>query len=241
MSLSLRSPFRSQYGLSDTKFRSFNEISNFSNNHHKLICNQHILARVTFSDPALVSKTLNPGAEIFQLWESDSCSDSGYHWSNRECTHVLLLRKWPRRLLLCTHVLLLRKWPRRLLLCTHVLLLRKWPRRLLLLLKLKRDSGSGFLQNFDSGSEEKRRILPESTPDPWPPMILAGIAAYAATKQTTILIFRARCQPNGSTFAKYCEVVMQCAYQCRQSARWLQGGYFYALKTSLEPYVKGLD
>jgi len=40
---------------------------------------------------------------------------------------------------------------------------------------------------------------------------------------------------------QYCEVVMQCAYQCRQSARWLQGGYFYALKTSLEPYVKGLD
>ena len=194
MSLSLRSPFRSQYGLSDTKFRSFNEISNFSNNHHKLICDQHILARVTSSDPALVSKTLNPGAEIFQLWESDSCSDSGYHWSNRECTHVLLLRKWPRRLLLCT----------------HVLLLRKWPRRLLLLLKLKRDSGSGFLQNFDSGSEEKRRILPESTPDPWPPMILAGIAAYAATKQTTILIFRARCQPNGSTFAKYSIVKLWC-------------------------------
>jgi len=45
------------------------------------------VAGVTFSDSdsALVPKFLNPdpGPEIFQIWESDSCSDSGYHWSNR--------------------------------------------------------------------------------------------------------------------------------------------------------------
>ena len=43
------------------------------------------VARVTFSDSdsAPVPKFLNPGPAIFQIWESDSCSDSGYnHQSN---------------------------------------------------------------------------------------------------------------------------------------------------------------
>jgi len=40
------------------------------------------------SDSAPVPKFLNPGpdpgSESFQIWETDSCSDSGYnHWSNR--------------------------------------------------------------------------------------------------------------------------------------------------------------
>ena len=34
------------------------------------------------------SKILTPGPEIFQIWVSDSCSDCGFHWSNREFTHV---------------------------------------------------------------------------------------------------------------------------------------------------------
>ena len=81
-------------------------------------------AGVTFSDSdsAPVQKFLNPcaGPAIFQIWESDSCSDSGYnHPSNRNLTMLLLM---------------------------------KWPHRLLLLPKLKRDSGTGFSQIFDSGS-----------------------------------------------------------------------------------------
>ena len=71
---------------------------------------------------------------------------------------------------------------------THVLL-KKWPHRnsatpkqwhlwrppgLQLLPKIKSDSGSGsgFSQILwlVSGSENKRRIQPEPTPDPWPPV-----------------------------------------------------------------------
>jgi len=45
------------------------------------------MAVVTFSDSkcAPVPKFLNPdlGPKIFQIWESESCSDSGYHGCNR--------------------------------------------------------------------------------------------------------------------------------------------------------------
>ena len=58
---------------------------------------------VTFldSDFAPVPKLPNvdPGMEIFQIWESDSCSDSGYYRSNRNLP-LFLLKKWPRILLL---------------------------------------------------------------------------------------------------------------------------------------------
>jgi len=37
--------------------------------------------------------------------------------------------------------------------------------------KIDSGSGSGFSQMFDSGSNNKRRILLESTPDPWPPLL----------------------------------------------------------------------
>jgi len=61
------------------------------------------VARVTFSDfdSALVPKVLNLGAgpKIFQISESDSCSDSSYHRSNRNLP-MLFLKKRPRRLLL---------------------------------------------------------------------------------------------------------------------------------------------
>ena len=48
------------------------------------------VAGVTFSDSdsAPVPKCLNLGQEIFYIWEIDSCSDSGYHRSNPEFTHV---------------------------------------------------------------------------------------------------------------------------------------------------------
>jgi len=37
--------------------------------------------------------------------------------------------------------------------------------------KIKTDSGSGFSEMLDSGYKNKCRILLESTPDPWPPML----------------------------------------------------------------------
>ena len=57
------------------------------------------VARVTFSDSvsAPVSNCLNPGPDptILQIWESDSCSDSGYnHRSNRNLP-MFLPKTWP--------------------------------------------------------------------------------------------------------------------------------------------------
>ena len=48
------------------------------------------VAGVTFSDSAPVPKFFNPGPdpEIFQIWESDSCSDSGYSRGNRKLPMV---------------------------------------------------------------------------------------------------------------------------------------------------------
>jgi len=41
----------------------------------------------------------------------------------------------------------------------------------MLLTKLKIDSDSGFHKILTLGPKEKRRILPESTPDPVPPLV----------------------------------------------------------------------
>jgi len=54
---------------------------------------------------------------------------------------------------------------------------KKWPRRLMLRAKLRSDSGSGFSQNFDSGSEKKTQNpagVDSGTPDPWPPLVIAN-------------------------------------------------------------------
>jgi len=56
-------------------------------------CRTAEVAGVTFSDSdsAPVPIFFNPGPEIFQIWESGSCSDSGYnHRSNRNltCLHL---------------------------------------------------------------------------------------------------------------------------------------------------------
>ena len=58
------------------------------------------VAGVTFADfdSAPVPKFLNPGPDmdwaIIQIWESDSCSDSGYnHWCSRDLP-MFFLRKW---------------------------------------------------------------------------------------------------------------------------------------------------
>jgi len=97
------------------------------------------------SDSASVPKFLNPdpGTEIFQIWESDSCSDSGYTINPTEIFACFLLKKWQCRLLL----------------------LQK--------LKSDSGSGSGFSHIFDSGSERKTQNparVDSGTPDPWPPL-----------------------------------------------------------------------
>jgi len=62
------------------------------------------VAGVTFSDSdaAPVPKYLNPvlGPACFQIWESESCSDSCCHHRSNRNSHMLLLIKWPHRLLL---------------------------------------------------------------------------------------------------------------------------------------------
>jgi len=57
--------------------------------------------RCHFSISSVISDLLfwpDPGPAILQLWESDSCSDSGYnHRSNRNL-RMFLPKKWPHRL-----------------------------------------------------------------------------------------------------------------------------------------------
>jgi len=51
---------------------------------------------------------------------------------------------------------------------------KKWPHRLLLLSKWKSYSGSGFSQNFDSGSERKGKNpagVDSGNPGPFPPLV----------------------------------------------------------------------
>jgi len=100
------------------------------------------VAGVTFSDSdsAPVSKFLNQGPAIFQIWESDSCSDCG-------CNHRFN-RNLPMFDLKNDH--------------THSCYCRNW--------KVTPDPGPVFAKFLttgpDPGPKEKRRILPESTPDP---------------------------------------------------------------------------
>ena len=60
------------------------------------------VAGVTFSDSVPDPKFLNPGPKNFQIWESDSCSNSGKYRPSRNSA-VFLLNKWhsqrPSRLL----------------------------------------------------------------------------------------------------------------------------------------------
>jgi len=102
------------------------------------------VAVVTFSvfDPAPVPKVLNPATgpspQNFQIWESDSCSDSGYHRCNRNSAMFLFMIR-------------------------HI-----WKPGRLLKMKSGSGSESRFSQILASapvpGLKEKRRILLESTP-----------------------------------------------------------------------------
>jgi len=111
------------------------------------LINRPEVAGVIFldSDPAPVPKcsNLDPGPNIYQIWESDSCSDSGYnHRSNRN-SPMFLLQKWPHRLL-------------------------PLPK-----LKRDSGSRFCFSQIFNSRSERKTQNpagVDSGTPDPWPPL-----------------------------------------------------------------------
>ena len=107
------------------------------------------VAGVTFShsDSDPVPKFLNPGPAIFQIWESDSCSDSSYYHRSNHILPVFLLKKWPHRALL------------------------------LLKLISDPGSGSGFSQIFasrsGSGSENKTQNptgVDSGNPVPVPPL-----------------------------------------------------------------------
>ena len=69
--------------------------------------------------------TQDPGTAISQIWESDSCSDSGKNYRSNRNLPVFLLKKWPHRLLLLQN------------------------------LKSDSRSGPGFSHIFNSGSERK--------------------------------------------------------------------------------------
>ena len=52
------------------------------------------------SDSAPVPKFLNQGPAILQIWESDSCSDSGCNNRSNRNLPMFLPKKWPHRILL---------------------------------------------------------------------------------------------------------------------------------------------
>ena len=122
---------------------------NLDHGHHISFSSE--VAGVTFSDSdsAPDPKFLNPdpGPAIFQIWESDSCSASGYnHRSNRKLPKFLL-NKWPHRLLLL-------------------------PKG-----KSDSGSGSVFSQIFDSGSWSEWKTqnpagVDSGNPDPVPSLVL---------------------------------------------------------------------
>jgi len=118
----------------------FTETSNSASSFHEPCCKIPEVAGGHFFPLRSCSKNFESGSGNFSIWESASCSNSGYHWSNQNLSMFLL---------------------------------KKWPRRLLPLPKLKSRSGSGFPQNFYSGSERKTQNparVDSGTPDPWPPL-----------------------------------------------------------------------
>ena len=90
------------------------------------------------SDSTPLPKFLNPGPAILQIWESDSCSDSGYNHRSYRNLPCFYLRN--DRTDSCNY--------------------RYW--------KVTPDPGPVFHKfstlGPDPGPKEKRRILPESTP-----------------------------------------------------------------------------
>jgi len=100
------------------------------------------------------------GLAILQIWESDSCSDSGYNHRSSRNLPMFLLTKWPCR----------------------VLLLPK--------LKIDSGSGSGFSQIFDSGFERKTQnsaVVDSGNPYPAPRLACRG---YTFDRRAFNVIFQ---------------------------------------------------
>jgi len=136
------------------------------------------VAGVTFSDSPPVPKLWNPGPAIFQIWESDSCSDSGYNHQSNLNLPMFLLNKWPHRLRYC----------------------RNW--------KVIPDPGPFFPKFLtpDPGPKEKRRILPESTPDPVPPLVCGRderTVIFCDTDPVRHFLNSVPVQPQSKTFQKF--------------------------------------
>ena len=133
----------------------------------------------------LLSKFLSPDSDpaIFQIWESNSCSDSGFHHRPNRKLPMFLLKKWPHRLLLLSK------------------------------LKSDSGSGSVFSQIFytgaGSGSERNTQNpagVDTGTPDPVPPLCDCGTIA-----DIKLLRFKrksvTRLQTRGKTFRKHSTLI----------------------------------
>ena len=101
--INIRFPFESSFWISISSCK-FTILPDIQPANRIVIISAAEVAGVTFSDSdsTRVPKFLNPGPDpaILQIWESDSCSDSGgNHRSNRNLL-MFLLKKWPHRLLL---------------------------------------------------------------------------------------------------------------------------------------------
>jgi len=125
------------------------------------------VAGVTFSDSdsAPVPNFFNPGPSILQIWESDSCSHSGYnHPSNRNFP-MFLPKKWPHRLLL----------------------LPKW--------KSDSGTGSVFSQTFDSGSSSDRKTQNPAGVETGNPVLVPPLREISCCAPRFPLISTARFHP----------------------------------------------
>jgi len=143
---------------------------------------------VTFSDTdsAPVSKFLNPGPAILQIWESDSCSDSSYnHHSNRNLP-MFLPEKWPHRLL-------------------------PMPK-----LKSDAGSGPGFSQIFDSESRSEQKPqnpvgVDSGSPNPVPNLVQAcNVNIEDEWTQCTALSTISKTKRKSETFTWYCSTHVKC-------------------------------
>ena len=121
---------------------------------------------------------------FFQIWESDSCSDSGNHRCSRKSA-VFVLKQW----------------------------YLQRPRRFLLVPKIKTDSGCGFSQIFysSSGSDFKKKKqnlarVDSSTSEPWTLLVSTRNCANGVRRVC------ARAQIRCSDLVSPVEVILLLAY-----------------------------
>jgi len=101
MRIRKRFPFESSFWISVSGCK-LTILSDIQPANRIVIISAAEVAGVTFSDSdsATVAKFLNPGPAILQIWESDSCWDSGCNHPSNRNSHMILPKKWPHRFLL---------------------------------------------------------------------------------------------------------------------------------------------